>query len=147
MLIYDEGRLLLIERKIPPFGFAPPAGHVDQHGSHEQAAKDEVREEVGLKPISLTLVKEGRKDNTCSRTGGDWHYWKIYQVEAEGELKPSADETKQAKYVTSEELRKLAARTERYLAGEIAEDEWQKSPGLEPVWYEWLGEMELLVQI
>ena len=33
MLIRKGGKILLIERKRPIFGFAPPAGHVDNKGS------------------------------------------------------------------------------------------------------------------
>lgn len=144
MLINDKDRILLVERKKPPFGFAPPAGHVDQHGSYEQAARDEVGEEVGLTPTTLTLATEGRKDNPCRREGGTWHNWKIYRVETEGELKPSPDETKQARFFTQDELNQLAKRSEKYLAKEISEEEWQQSPGLEPVWYEWLREVEII---
>ena len=65
----DRGELLLVERKLYPFGFAPPAGHVDDHGSFEKAAEDEIREEVGLTSGKLKLVAEGRKDNRCRRQG------------------------------------------------------------------------------
>lgn len=144
MIINKGNDLLLIERKRPPFGFALPAGHVDQHGSYEQAAEDEVKEEVGLVPTKLVLSLEGKKSNPCRRMGGTWHYWKIYHVETEGELNPSQDETKQAKFFTPEEVKQLALRTEKYLAKIISEEEWQQSPGLEPVWYDWLKDLRLV---
>jgi len=37
--VWRNGKLLLIERKKFPFGFAPPAGHVDGRQSFEVAAK------------------------------------------------------------------------------------------------------------
>lgn len=136
--------ILLIERGKSPFGFAPPAGHVDEHGSFEQAAKDEVREEVGLTPLNLVLIREGRKENKCRREGGTWHYWKIYKVEADGGIKRSEEETKQADWFPPDKINSLAQRTEKYLAGRVPEDEWQKSPGIEPVWCEWFKEIGIL---
>lgn len=143
ILVWQNDKLLLIERKKFPFGFAPPSGHVDEHGSFEQAARNELKEEVGLDAIDLKLIKEGRKDNPCRR-GSTWHYWKIYQAETEGELKPSQEETKQAGWYSKDELKRLANRTEDYLAGTIKEDEWQSQPGLEPVWYDWLKEIKVV---
>lgn len=144
MIIKREEGILLIERKRFPFGFAPPAGHVDDKGSFENAAKEEVEEEVGLTPRNIELILEGRKENPCRREGGTWHYWKIYQVEADGEIKRSEDETKQAGWFSVDQINFLVQRTKRYLAGEIPEEEWQQSPGLEPVWVEWFKELKII---
>jgi len=135
---------LLIERKKPPFGFAPPAGHVDDKGSFENAAGEEVEEEVGLTARKIELIVEGRKENPCRREGGTWHYWKIYEVEVSGDIRPSKDETKQAGWFSVDQISSLAQKTEKYLAGEIPEEEWQQSPGLEPVWLEWFKELNIL---
>ena len=144
MLVWKEGKLLLIERKKPPFGFAPPAGHLDEDNSFEHSAQRELKEEVGLESKNIELQIEGRKENACRREGGSWHYWKIYKVEADGEIKRSVDETKQAKYYSLDELKELANRTEEFLRGNIKTDEWEKLPGLEPVWYEWLKELKII---
>ena len=71
VLIWKARKLLLIERKRPPYGLAPPAGHVDDHGSFENAAKIEAFEEVGLRVENLTLLGEGKKSNPCRRPNGD----------------------------------------------------------------------------
>ncbi|MBU1104602.1 NUDIX domain-containing protein [Candidatus Parcubacteria bacterium] len=144
MLVRRDERVLLIERGKPPFGFAPPAGHVDDKGSFENAAREEIEEEVGLSPTELKLVVEGKKNNPCRREGGSWHYWKIYEVDTEGEIKRSKDETKQAGWFTLDQIKSLARKTERYLAREIPEEEWQQSPGIEPIWLEWFKELKLL---
>lgn len=144
MLIRRDDKILLIERKKPPFGFAPPAGHVDNKGSFDNAAKEEIKEEVGLTPKEIKLIAEGRKENPCRREGGTWHYWKIYQVETDGELKRSEDETKQAGWFSIDQIKSLAQKTEKYLAGEIPEEEWQQSPGIEPVWLEWFRELNII---
>lgn len=138
MLVFRDDRLLLIERKKPPFGYAPPAGHVDDHGSFSKAATEELFEEVGLEAVSIKLLVEGRKNNRCRRLGGDWHYWRVYHVEAKGAVSPSRTETKRFIWSSKRELKVLAERTELYLAGKISAEDWARDPGLEPVWYEWL---------
>lgn len=143
MLVNNGGKFLLIERRKPPFGFAPPAGHVDEDTTpdgqkdFETAAKRELEEEVGLKAKELKLIYEGRQENSCRRPGGSWHYWKIYEVEAEGDITRSKDETKQAGWYSPEEIVKLGEQTEKYLKGELTDEEWQKNPGLEIYWHRW----------
>lgn len=144
MLVWRGDKLLLIERKKPPFGFAPPAGHVDDKGSYINAAKEELEEEVGLTPIKITLVAEGKKNNPCRREGGSWHYWKVYRTETKGKLKPSKDETKQAGWYSKEQIKLLAKRTKDYLDKKIEEQEWHSSPGIEPVWHEWFKELNII---
>ena len=141
ILVWKNQSLLLIERKLFPFGFAPPAGHIDDKGSFEQAAHEELFEEVGLKASELRLMCEGRKENRCRREEGTWHYWKIYEATATGEVVGSKDETKQARFFTKDELLQLAIRTEQYLTGKISDTVWEQSPGIEPVWYEWFKQI------
>ncbi len=139
-----NGKILLLERKKFPFGFAAPAGHVDDFPSPEDAAKGELNEETGLVVDSLKLVKEERVDNPCRRIGGDHHYWWIFEVEVSGEIVPSKDETKQVYWCELSELKQLAEKTEKYRNGEISEDVWEKGPGLEPVWYDWFKKLSII---
>ncbi len=144
VLVWKDGKLLLIERRKPPYGFAPPAGHVDDHGSFENAAKDELKEEVGLDAVKLELLAEGRKNNRCRREGGDWHYWRIFNAKAQGEVKASEEETKKFGWYSEEQLKDLAGKTEIFLKGEVSDSEWESSPGLEPVWKDWLSELKII---
>ncbi len=104
MFVWRDGKLLLIERKRFPFGFAVPAGHVDGDATYEDAAQRELKEEVGLDAGKLELISDIRKENPCRREDGTWHHWKLYKAEASGELVPSKDETKQAGWFTVEEI-------------------------------------------
>ncbi len=144
MIVWRDNKLLLIERKRPPFGFAPPAGHVDRDYSFEAATERELQEEVGLTTENIELLTEGRKDNPCRRVGGNWHYWKIYKINAVGKIKRSTEETKQADWFDNGQLRILAQKTQKYLTGDTPEDDWIKDPGLEPVWLEWLKELKII---
>lgn len=136
VLIYNEhNELLLIERGTFPFGMAVPAGHVDDHPSYEEAAIAEVREEVGLEVSNLKLVAEGRRENPCRRTNGKWHYWKIFEASATGEVKLSARETRSAEWCGPERLAEL---------GLVSSARAQASPPLERVWLDWFYELEIL---
>lgn len=144
ILVWNRGALLLIQRARPPFGFAPPAGHVDNDPSYEDAARRELKEETGLDAISLTLVAEGRKSNPCRRPHGTWHYWKIYKAMYKGALRLNIDEATLARWVHKDALGMLAGRTREFLLGGISDSEWQQNPGIEPVWYEWLQEIKII---
>lgn len=146
VLIFCDGKLLLIERKRFPMGFAPPAGHVDDDHSFDEAARRELQEEVGISGACLSLVIEGRKDNPCRRERGLWHYWRIYQANVDvNELTLSDAEARSAKWCDREELVRLQLRTEAYLRNELTEEEWAEIPGLEPVWAEWLQQIGILL--
>ncbi len=140
----DDGALLLIERAQFPKGFALPAGHVDEGEEYVKAAERELREEVGLKAVELELLAEGKKENPCKREGGTWHYWRLYQTTVLGEISRNREEVKSVGWYTKEEVAKLAERTREYLVGNIAEDAWNESPGLEPVWLLWFDELSLI---
>jgi hypothetical protein len=56
----------------------------------------------------------------------------------------SQDEVKQIKWCIQLDLLSLAKKTEQYLKGEIKENDWEKSPGLEPIWYSWFKELKII---
>lgn len=143
VIVMRDGKIALLERAKPPVGIAPPAGHIDDHGTAKQAAIDEVFEELGLRvALGRVLIDGERKPNVCRRPGGDHHMWWVYEAqEVEGELQPSPDETKMAAWYSMDELQELAQRTKRYIDGHITEDEWTAEPGLEPIWLEMLIEL------
>lgn len=145
MLVWRDDKLLLVERRKPPLGFAPPAGHVDHHGSFEQAARNELKEEVGLDIEHIELIAEGRKDNSCRRQNGTWHYWKVYNVLANGHIDRNHEETKSVGWYDRDNLVWLASRTRQYLSGKILDKEWQDQPGLEPIWYEWFKQLRIML--
>lgn len=142
----DEGEVALLKRARFPVGIAPPAGHVDGHGSFEQAAVDEVSEEVGLavtiEGLRRTIIDERTVDNKCRRVGGDHHEWVVYETnEYEGEISPDPDETKGAAWYDMAAIQALANRTKAFQAGEVEQSEWEKSPGLEEVWLDFFTEL------
>jgi 8-oxo-dGTP pyrophosphatase MutT (NUDIX family) len=142
------GRYLVFDRAAPPAGVAPCAGHVfDAHGGFEEAARAEVAEELGLAATGLCLVTGGWRDNACHRAPGrlgTGHKWAVYQATASGEPRPSARETRNARWLTSCQLQDLAARTTDYARGLLSADEFTASPGIEPVWAQWLTDTGII---
>lgn len=130
-----SGRYLLFDRNTFPAGTAPVAGHVDDHGSFEDAARAEVREEVGLTVATLDHVTGGWRANACRRVTGPegvGHEWQVYRATVTGTLNPSPRETRNARWLTLEDLQALAGQTAWYARGAGSE------LGLEPVWVQWL---------
>jgi ADP-ribose pyrophosphatase YjhB (NUDIX family) len=143
----SNGDMVLIERAFFPPGFAPPAGHVDDHGSPEQAAVDEVREETGLhvsaSDLQKTAIAGRRMDtNKCSRPGGDYHVWTVYEVtKFTGDIQADPTETKGAGWYSPTQVQALADQTKDLRAGKIVADDWDADPGIEDIWLGFLTEL------
>lgn len=143
VLVTDEaGRLLMIERGTFPTGIAPVAGHLDDHGDPERAARAEVAEEVGLEVVELTQVTGGWRPNRCRRKvvgkAPAGHHWSVYRASVTGELAPSPRETRAVRWLEAAEVQELVDRTAAYARGELSEAEFGRAPGIEPVWVWWL---------
>lgn len=158
----SRGRILMIERKKYPFGYACPAGHCDGD-TYSTACLKEFQEETGLKVVGAprpVIPKNPRKYNKCRR-GGEYHDWQIFEVDWTGEFRQNQKETKWVGWMTVQEVRLLAAKTQEYARRwklaeqaeekswtegirESLEKEWKNSPGLEAVWYEFLQELKII---
>ncbi|WP_219826030.1 NUDIX domain-containing protein [Nonomuraea typhae] len=151
VLITDpQGRYLMFERASAPIGVAPAAGHAAEHGTFEEAAHAEVAEELGLTVTSLTPLIHGWRDNVCGRhpapeaDGRRGHHWEIFQAKVTGTPAPSPRETRQARWLSVEELQQFARRTAEHALGLIDAATFAAAPGIEPVWVGWLAEAGLI---
>ncbi|MER5424399.1 Pycsar system effector family protein [Streptosporangium roseum] len=141
------GEYLMFDRAAFPAGVAPAAGHVDDHGSSDDAARAEVAEELGLAVTSLTWLMGGWRANRCRRAPGEagvGHFWEVFRAEVTGELAPSVRETRNVRWLSAEQLQELAERTVAYSRGELSEKEFEQNPGIEPVWVTWLHDAGLI---
>lgn len=122
-LIERDGKYLLVDRAVPPLGFAGLAGHVDEGEEPLGAAKREVEEESGLKVKKCQLLFEEELDwNWCAR-GINTHYWYLYACQTSGEIKRNKRETKSIGW---------------YLPAQI------KHLKLEPVWGYWFKKLKII---
>jgi ADP-ribose pyrophosphatase YjhB (NUDIX family) len=145
LLSPDKQSLFIQRRQKFPWGWACPAGHVDEGEPYIRAAIRELKEETGLDAgDDIHLVLEADVDNQCRRPGGNWHHWRIYQASASGRLIENKDEAQGAGWYSLARVQELARRTEHYRAGLISEAAWQAEPGLEGVWYDFLVARRLI---
>ncbi|MEU5995236.1 NUDIX hydrolase [Spirillospora sp. NPDC047418] len=146
VLITSTAGLLVFDRATPPLGVAPVAGHIDQHGSPEQAARQETAEEVELAVTHLHLLLHQWRPNRCRRPTSQppGHDWWIYQARTSGPLRPSAREVHAPRWTRPDQLQQLALRTAAYANGNINEHEFTERPGLQPVWVGFLHDLRLV---
>ncbi|HHX58763.1 MAG TPA: NUDIX hydrolase [Candidatus Moranbacteria bacterium] len=116
-----KGERLMIERKNLPFGWACPAGHIDEGESPEEAARREVKEEVGLALGDLELkAHEFIAWNECSQ-GVKGHDWFVFATsDYAGEIRIEKTEVKNYQWVDKAGLKELE---------------------LEPVWSYWFDKL------
>lgn len=57
VIVAIDGKILLIERKNPPHGWALPGGFIDYGESAEEAAAREIKEETGIELSGLTQFR------------------------------------------------------------------------------------------
>ncbi len=123
VIVQHDGDTLLLERARYPWGWAAPAGHVDEHGSLEQTAVEEVWEETGLRISVDGLVKviDGvRMQNECRRPGGDHHVWTVFRAEAPSkDTNMSEDETSGKMWVPNDKLVEMVNRSREVDQAEI----------------------------
>lgn len=123
-----DGMILMIDRNKTPFGWACPAGHVDDGELPIDAVAREVEEETGLTVTEITDMRCTIQDSLempqdlCSRGIGT-HLWSIYSVKTEGTLVMKEDEVKAIMWVTPEYL---------------------PTTNLEPAWRYWLEKFGII---
>lgn len=139
VILRHEDEILLIDRATPPYGLACVAGHIDEHGTPEQAVIAEVYEEVGIElpEGALTpLIAGVRVDLACRRIGGDHHMWHVFTADSPTkEVVRAEREVAGHRWVGSAALEQLI---ERSLATSPV-----TTPGqdlLEPVWARFLSD-------
>ncbi len=122
-IIKKDNKYLLIERAVPPLGFAGIAGHIDEGESALQALKREIKEEGGIDAKNCELLFEEELDwNWCSK-GVNAHYWHLFKCDVLGELTRSERETKSINWYSGEEIKELK---------------------LEPAWEYWFKKLNII---
>ncbi len=112
IIIEIEGKIVLIERKNPPFGWALPGGFVDYGESFEAAALREAKEETGLEVTHLHQFR------TYSDPSRDKRFHTASTVfTGKAETHPVAgDDAKQAALFTQQNLPELVFDHDRIIS-------------------------------
>lgn len=90
IIIEIAGKIVLIKRRNPPFGWAIPGGFIDYGESAEDAARREAKEETGLDIVNL------RQFHTYSNPDRDPRHHTIsvvFVAQAKGKPKACDDAT------------------------------------------------------
>jgi len=98
----------MMDRKNFPFGWACPAGHIEENEMPEEALQREVKEETGLDVDDFKLVVHEFLDwNECKR-GVKGHDFFVYEIsEWEGEIHQNKLESKDLKWQPASEIKNL----------------------------------------
>ncbi|MBI2632301.1 NUDIX hydrolase [Candidatus Pacearchaeota archaeon] len=105
-IIKKGDRILLIDRAVPPLGFACPAGHVEHKENFEDALLREVKEEIGMQVFGYKLLfEETLYGNDCNK-GAHNHHWIVFECEVRGDERKNR-EVKTIGYYSKEEISKL----------------------------------------
>jgi ADP-ribose pyrophosphatase YjhB (NUDIX family) len=97
-IIEIEGKIVLIKRKHPPFGWALPGGFVDEGESVEQAVRRETVEETNL---SLRGLEQFHVYSDPLRDPRGHTVSVVFTAAGEGELKPQDDANEAALFAES----------------------------------------------
>lgn len=120
----EKNEILMLDRKNFPFGWACPAGHVEEDEEPEEAMKREVQEETGLNVKKYKLVvHEFLEWNECKR-GERGHDFFVYEVSGwGGEIHQNKLESNDLKWQSVSEIKNLK---------------------LEPAWEYFLNKLEII---
>src|SRR3989344_259690 len=103
-IIKKDDKILMIERKKKPFGFAGIAGHIDVDETPEKALFREVKEETNFEIKSFELIcHEFVPDNECS-SGMVGHEWYLYDCDVEGNEQIEKKEAKSMSLYSKDEI-------------------------------------------
>jgi 8-oxo-dGTP diphosphatase len=100
IIIRQGERIVLIERKNPPYGWALPGGFVDYGESLEQAALREAREETALELVNL---RQFRAYSEPDRDPRQHNISMVFTADGEG-LLCGGDDAAQARLFALDEL-------------------------------------------
>lgn len=149
MIVWKDDCLLMVERKKQPFGFAIPTGHLEleEGDNFERAVIRELKEETGLIAVKLIKILEDvifKNGFICSKGSAKPHIVILYRVFYRSGVLIKSEENKSVDWYSVSKIHSLALRTDKYLNGHISEREWQNSPGLEPLCYNWFKNLGIL---
>lgn len=119
----DKNEILMLDRVNFPFGWACPAGHIDDNETPEAALKREVKEETRLTVKDYKLLfHEYIGWNECkSRVKG--HDWYLYEARVSDDKFQMGVEAKEMRWVDPKDINKL---------------------NLEEIWQHWFKKLKLI---
>lgn len=86
VVLNEDKKILCLLRKIFPFSYALPAGHLDKGEKPKIAALRELKEETSMQSTvdQLKLVETFDMSGDSCRRGSDHHKWHLYKFVSSG---------------------------------------------------------------
>lgn len=108
-LIRDGEKFLIIKRRVWPYKYGVPAGHVDEGEGREEALVREVGEELGVTPSRVEmLAHEPHLVGDKCRKGADVHDWTLFGCAVDNSaIVNNSDEAERLLWVSSQEANNL----------------------------------------
>ncbi len=158
----QKDRILMIQRLEEPQIFSPPDGHCDSH-SFGTACFIHFETKTGLRMIGTPqhLILSKPIVQTLCKLGCGAHDLRVFEADWIGELKLMEDKVKWIGWMTTDQIKGLGQKTTEYLKKlklaeqdedqilvgaikESTEKEWQKSPGLDLIWWKIFQELKII---
>ncbi len=105
--IEKDGKYLIINRAVKPWGYGCISEHINEGESAEEAVMRGVFEEAGLNVISSELILERMINSRECSNGKFPHYCYIFRCAVEGEIKSNPKEVKSIDWYSKEDIKKL----------------------------------------
>jgi 8-oxo-dGTP pyrophosphatase MutT (NUDIX family) len=123
VILEHAGKYLMLGRKSVPYGFACPAGHIDEGEEPKEAALREVFEETGIKLQEVEPIFEEEVPWNYCRSA-TVHYWHVFRAVVDSEhIVINKEEESSLSWYSPEEIKQLE---------------------LEPAWKYWLEKSEII---
>ncbi|MEK7654223.1 MAG: NUDIX domain-containing protein [Patescibacteria group bacterium] len=78
-IVKCDGKILMLDRRKGVFGWACPAGHVEDGESTWKCIQRELMEETGIKIYAGSCVLEADINNACKK-GAFAHQWEVHEI-------------------------------------------------------------------
>lgn len=105
-IIEQDDKILLMDRRFQPPGYACPQGHIEKDETELDALAREILEETNMKLVRAELLHEGLFDREKCRHDVNYHYWHIYRCVVDGTPQMN-NEAKSLDWYTRAELATL----------------------------------------
>jgi 8-oxo-dGTP pyrophosphatase MutT (NUDIX family) len=105
IIIEKKGKYLLMERSDFPYGFAAPAGHINEGETIKEALQRKLKGETGLEIIKKKeILREIISLTPCRIDGTYDHMAYIYKVKARGVVKIDKNEFESYGWYSKKEI-------------------------------------------
>lgn len=112
IFLFNSKGEILIQKRAEHLASGPgkwdqsAAGHVDEGEAYEEAARREMKEEIGVEDVSLTEAGSFYREEKTKKGGVRKRFNRVYQGNYDGEVHFNPDEVSEVRWIVLAELEK-----------------------------------------